>query len=273
MAPIKGGPADPEHIAAVAKAKSPNGGMLSDDTADWLAERVIAGDARALTNLGRGAQGAENIIKIQTLAAKKASERGMNASDVLAKVAEQSGLTAQQRTFGTQVAKMAVNATEAEGAIDMGREIAAKVPRTNWVPVNRAIQAFQSGTSDPKLAAFGAANLAIVNTYARAISPSGVPTVHDKEHAEKLLSTATGPDAYNAVLDTMKKEIAIAHAAPMKAKEEMERLRKSGTTGTHAPAAPTAAAPAAPPASPKKGDRVQFKQGWGVYDGTKWVPE
>ena len=49
------------------------------------------------------------------------------------------------------------------------------------------------------------------------------------------------------LLDTMKKEIAIAHAAPLKAKEEMERIRKSGAPG-HAPAAPAAATPA-PPAS------------------------
>jgi hypothetical protein len=190
----------------------------------------------------------------------------MSPGDILAKVAEQSGLTASQRTFGTNVARMAVNSTEAEGAIDLGRKASGDVPRTNWVPVNKAIQAYQSGTSDPKLAAFGAANLAIINTYSRAISPTGTPTVHDKEHAERLLSTATGPDAYNAVLDQMKKEIAIAHAAPTKAREEMERIRKGQHTAP-------ADAPAGPPANPKKGDRVQFKQGWGVWDGKEWKPE
>jgi hypothetical protein len=30
---------------------------------------------------------------------------------------------------------------------------------------------------------------------------------------------------------------------------------------------------AAPPAGPKPGDRQQFKQGWGVWNGTAWVPE
>lgn len=234
MAPVKGGPADPEQVAAVTKAKA-TGGTLPDDTADWLAERVIAGDARALTNLGRGAQGAENIIKVQSLAARKAAERGLNPNDILAKVAEQSGLTASQRTFGTQVAKMAINATEAQGAIDLGRAASKAVPRTGWVPINKLIQAYQAGTSDPKLIQFAAANLAIVNTYARAISPSGVPTVHDKEHAEKLLSTATGPEAYTALLDQLNKEIDIAHAAPSKAKEELERIRKGVA---HPPPAP-----------------------------------
>ena len=224
MAPIKGGPADPEVIKGLANAK--RGEAMDDNTADFLANRVLAGDTRALIGLGRGAQGAENIAKIQKLVAQKAQENGMDASDILAKAAEQSGLTAQQRTFGTQVARMAVNATEAQGAIDLGRAASANVPRTNWVPVNKAIQMYQAGTSDPNLAKFGAANLAIINTYARAISPTGVPTVHDKEHAEQLLSTATGPEAYNAVLDQMNEEIKIAHAAPRKAKKEMEDIRK-----------------------------------------------
>ena len=254
--PIKGGPADPEQIAAINKAKR-TGEALPEATADFLAERVIAGDARALIGLGRGAQGGENIAKIQSLVAKKANERNMNAQDLLAKVAEQSGLTAQQRTFGTQVARMAVNATEAQGAIELGREASAAVPRTSWVPVNKAIQAYQSNTSDPNLAKFGAANLAIVNTYARAISPTGVPTVHDKEHAEKLLSTATSHESYMGLLDQLNKEIEIAHAAPLKAKKEMEAIRKAPASdaphgGAQAPAPPAAAQPAAIPQRPSQ---------------------
>lgn len=244
MSPIKGGPQDPEHVAAVAKAKT-TGGTLPDETADWLAERIVAGDPRALTNLGRGAQGPDNIIKVQSLAAKKASERGMNANDILAKVAEQSGLTAQQRTFGTQVARMAVNSTEAEGAIHQGLEVSKQVPRTRFVPINRLLQMAESSISDPDLLEFRAANLAIINTYARAISPTGSPTVHDKEEAMKIVSEATSPEAYERVMNRMLKEIAIAHAAPTKAKEELERIRKSGSQPGGAPA-PAVAAPAAP---------------------------
>lgn len=224
MSPVKGGPADPEIIQSITKAKQ--GAAMPDETADFLAERVLNGDNKALVGLGRGAQGAENLTKIQTLVAKKAADRGMNPQDILEKVAEASGLNAQQRTFGTQTAKMAVNATEAQGAIDLGRKASEGVPRGNWVPVNRVIQAYQSGTSDPALAKFGAANLAIVNTYARAINPTGVPHAADKEHAMALLSTATGPEAYNALLDQLNAEINIAHSAAPKAKQELEDIRK-----------------------------------------------
>lgn len=38
-------------------------------------------------------------------------------------------------------------------------------------------------------------------------------------------------------------------------------------------AKPAAPAPATTPAGPKLGERQQFKQGWGVWNGTAWVPE
>lgn len=243
MSAVKGGPADPEIVSGLVKAKS--GAQIPDATADFLAERVINGDSKALVGLGRGAQGAENIVRIQSLVAQKAAERGMNASDILAKVAEQSGLTASQRTFGTQTAKMAINSTEAEGAIHQGLEVSQKVPRTKFVPINKLVQMAEANISDPDLLEFRAANLAIINTYARAISPTGVPTVNDKQEAMKNVSEATSPEAYERVMRRMLKEIEIAHAAPAQAKRELERIRKS-SAATVEPS-PVVTAPGARP--------------------------
>lgn len=231
------GSTDPAALEKMAAAKRVPGAVIDDDTASFVADQVLAGDSRALVGFGRGAQGAENLIKVRALVAQKAREQGLDPSDILNKIAIQSGNTATQRTFGTQTAKMAINATEAQGAIELGRAASNAVPRGNWVPVNKAIQAYQSGTSDPALAKFGAANLAIINTYARAISPTGVPTVNDKQHAEHLLSTATGQAAYNAVLDQMNEEIKIAHGAPAKAKQEIEDIRKGRTAKPDVPPA------------------------------------
>jgi len=199
---------------------------ISDDNADFLAERVLAGDKQALVGLGRGAQGANNLAKVQGLVAQKAQERGLSAKDILANSAEAQGLNAQQRTFGTQTARMSTSSVEAQGAIALGRQASALVPRGNWVPVNKAIQAFQANTSSPELGKFAAANLAIVNTYARAINPNGQPTVADKEHAREMLNTAMGPDQYNAVLDQMQQEIDMAHNSPSIAKRGLENIRK-----------------------------------------------
>jgi hypothetical protein len=130
-----------------------------------------------------------------------------------------------------------------QGNTLIGREASDAVPRTNWVPVNKAIQAYQSGTSDPDLKKFGASNLTIINTYARAINPNGVGTVADKEHAHEMLSTADGPEAYKAVLDQLDKEIEMAHNAPVKARAGFRSERAARTGGAKADAGAKPPAP------------------------------
>lgn len=245
---------------------------MDDPTAQFLADRVRAGDTRALVGLGRGAQGAQNLTKIQAIVARDAAAGkpvDPAAQQIMDNASEQTGYTSSQRTFGTQTAKMAVNTNEAAGAINLGRQASAAVPRTNWVPVNKAIQAYQSGTSDPTLARFGAANLAIINTYARAISPTGVPTVNDKQHAEHLLTTASGPDAYNAVLDQMEQEINIAHNAAPAAKKELQNLRKGAPTAIAAPVAAPAPVPASP-AQRQVGTTYMTPKGPAKWMGNGW---
>ena len=225
----------PHVVAAGAALVGPDGKVLykgqgaasmPDQTADFLAERILAGDTKAMTGLGRGAQGAENIAKVQGLVAQKAAERGLDAKDMLEASAEQAGLNAQQRTFGTQTARMASASVEAQGAIALGREASANVPRTEFVPANKAWQTYENAVSDPNLSKFAASNLTIANTMARAINPNGVPTVEDKKHLYESLSTTKGPEAYNATLDQFQAEIDLAHKSPQVAQAMLKNIRK-----------------------------------------------
>lgn len=189
---------------------------------DYVIDRAAAGDPKAFVGIGRGAQGANILGQIND----RARERGIDPSTFAKAAADYFGQTAEARTFGTQNARMATSSVEAQGAITLGRQASAAVPRGNWVPVNKAVNAYLAGTSDPALGKFGAANLAIINTYARAINPNGQPTVADKEHAREVLNTAMGQDQYNAVLDQMQQEIDMAHNSPVIAKRGLENIRK-----------------------------------------------
>jgi hypothetical protein len=253
--PISGGPTDPSYLqtAAAAKAKIPRiiapgeavvdmgtgaetyknaggGGSIPDETANFAAEQILLGAKGVKTGYGRGAQGPENIAKIDAAFARIAKERGISAADLVQRGIDLVGDTSRERTAATQEGRMSSAGIEAQGAIDLGREASDLVPRTSWVPVNKAIQAYQSNSSDPNLKRFGAANLTIINTYARAINPNGVGTVADKEHASEMLRTADGPEAYNAVLDQLTKEIEMAHKSPAKAREgfKAERATRTG---------------------------------------------
>lgn len=261
--PVTGGPTDPNYLqsAAAAKAKIPRivapgeaivdmgsgkesyknsggNGTLPDETADFAAEQILLGAKGVKTGYGRGAQGPENIAKIDAAVARKAKEQGLTAADLVQRGIDLVGDTSRERTAATQEGRMTAAGIEASGAIKLGLEASEKVPRTNWVPVNKAIQAYQAGTSDPYLKAFGAANLTIVNTYARAINPTGNGNVHDKvEAATKLLNEADGPEAYKAVAAQMQREIDLAHKSPAMARDSFRKERASRVGGAK-PAAP-----------------------------------
>lgn len=268
LRPIAGGPADPAYLRAkAANETDPNavkvlgkGGELykvgadgqpvivhknqdsadanlSDDTVKAMASQYLAGDKTVLQNLGRGAQGAANIVKIREEISRQAHDAGLSAKDIVTTFNEQAGALAGQRAVGTRAANISLAANEANSMIPIALDASAKVPRGDWMPWNRMVQAYQKGTSSPELASFVAATNSLVNAYVRAVSPTGVPTDSMREHAYEMLNSAQGPDAYKAVINTMKMEMQAALSAPEHVKEALRG--KSSTSESSAPAAPT----------------------------------
>ncbi len=166
---------------------------MPDETANFLADRVLAGDTKALIGLGRGAQGAENLAKIQGLVAQKAREQGIDPTDIQQRAADAMGLGAQARSLGTSAGRMAAAAYEAQGAIQLGLEASAAVPRTSFVPLNRAYQMVQANTGDPALKQFVAANNTIINTFARAISPTALRPSPTRNMLARCSARPTAP--------------------------------------------------------------------------------
>lgn len=123
--------------------------------------------------------------------------------------------------------------------IPLALEASKNVARAGFLPFGKAQIMFDDQTNDPALREFAAANNALVNTYARAISPAGVPTVHDKEHARQVLSTAHDQKSYEATVLQMKKEMDAALAAPGKVREKM-REGISGKTLASSTSSPVA---------------------------------
>jgi hypothetical protein len=121
---------------------------------------------------------------------------------------------------------------------------------------------FDTQTNDPALRQFAAANNALVNVYSRAISPSGTPTVADKEHAREMISTAMDDRSYQAVLDQMQKEITAARAAP-------KTVRKAFNDEVTGRGGHEAAPAARPPAKGQTMDGYRFKGG-NPADPTNW---
>jgi hypothetical protein len=238
-----------------AARKGPKADLMDDETAQLLADRVRAGDTRALIGLGRGAQGAENISKIQGIVARDAAS-GKPVSDaarsILSNAANHAGLLTAERTQAAIMAKLSVYGRAAFNATNIVESLSDKFGRTDFPPINKAIIAYKTKTGDPNVVALGQALTTLSNEYARAIG-GGHGTVHDKEVAEQRLSAAQSKDQLRAVVGVMRQEIELAEAALPSARQQIRDIynplaggpRTGGVSGH----SPSLGVPTPPPAA------------------------
>lgn len=223
---------------AVPRILAPHGGgaggatepTINDDTLTAMAEQYLAGDKSVFQNLGRGAQGAANVVALRQRVAEVAKEVGMTPDQIALAQAEFMGQGAAQRSLGTRTANFGLAEKEALEMADLVVNTSAVVARTNFMPVNKAIIAYNDQTGDPETRAFGAALNSFINAYARAVSPVGTPTVSDKDHARAMLSRADGHTALVAIMNQLKAEMKAAEKAPSAVRDQLRRQFNEGSS-------------------------------------------
>ena len=247
---------------------------LDDDTLTSMAEQYLAGDKSVFQNLGRGAQGAANVVALRQRVTQVAKEAGMTPDQIALVQNEFQGMGAAQRALGTRSANFGLAEKEAYAMADLVTEASSKVPRTQFMPINKAIIAYENNTGDPEARQFGAALNSFINAYARAVSPIGTPTVSDKDHARSMLSTADSHEALTAIMGQLKREMDAAGAAPGAVQKQMrERQSQSAARVTNRGGAarmPTFgseadAASAAKAGKIKPGDRITINGQTGTW--------
>lgn len=203
------------------------GGVLAPDTLEFVAKQYLKGDRQAVQGFARNATAR---IALQNAIVDEAKKQGMSPEATAAKMAEFAGTIAGSRTVGQRAANISLAATEAEEMIGIVKQTSDNFARTQFVPWNMALRAYESGTGTPEIAAFGAAVNALVNVYARAINPTGQPTVSDKQHARAVLNTVQSPEQVDAVLGIIGRELAIAKRAPGTVREATRQAITGETT-------------------------------------------
>lgn len=198
--------------------KDQKGGPISDEDAKAIAEYYVkTGDNSRLNGLGITSAARQAVQKQIREAMEKDK---VTPEEMGTRVAEFAGRKAGQRTLGTMEAKMGAAANEAEGAIKLTRGIIEKLPRTSFLPLNQLIQGYSNKTLNPDQAELYARAQAIVNTYSAVMARGANITTDASRHkAEALLNTATNPEVFNRVLDTLLNEIDMAKHSPAKMRE------------------------------------------------------
>jgi len=193
---------------------------LSPEDLDFMARQALAGDTSVFAGLGYGTTGAANRVALRSKMTQIAKENGMSGGDIAAVNARYFGTKAGERTLGTRSANIGMAVSEAKQLMPLALEASAKVDRTSFPSLNSILIAAAKGTGDPNVVKLGVATNSLINTYARAINPSGVPTVSDKEHARELLENAWSKGQYAAAVAQLKMEMDAAAKSPDVVREE-----------------------------------------------------
>lgn len=132
---------------------------------------------------------------------------------------------AASKALATQSAKILAAANEADSMINIVRTTAAKIDRTQYPSINAIENAVSKGTGGKDIVALNTAINALINSYARAINPTGVATVSDKNHAREIINSNYASGQLNAILDVMKEEMRIAKQSPGEASRQLKEER------------------------------------------------
>lgn len=231
-----------------------------DDVLTNLAKQALTGDQTVFYNVGRGAQGPNNLVRLRMKMTEIMKQQGISPEEISARNAEYFGIKAGERTLGTRGTNIELASQEFLNIVPIAKGASEKVSRSKLLPFGKIQVLFDENVNDPDLAEFAAANNGIINTYARAISPTGVPTVSDKMHARKIISEAKNKEAYDRAITTLEREIEAAKASP---KQVRENIRSEITSN-----APTSTKKETPK---NTGGKHYLNNREIVVKGNKWV--
>lgn len=231
------------------KKEGVSAARMAPEDFEFGAKQYLAGDKSVMTSLGYGKVGAENRAEMRRAIRIEATKAGLSPEDVATKMAEFGGLQAGERKLGERSANIGMAVTAAAKFAELALDASNKVPRSDILPFNRILLAGEKGTGDENVVKFGAANNSFINAYARAVSPTGVPTVSDKDHAREILETAYSQGQYKAAIAQLQKEMKAEQASPAAVKQDLRELasgknamgEKSAKSSVHTPSEITAA--------------------------------
>lgn len=202
---------------------------LDPATLQQMAQQAWAGDKSVFSGLGRGAGGARNIIALRKAVNDMGVATGKTGADLASMNAQFAGATRAAAAAGQRVGAAQVSVSELPRLTSLSSEAYGKLPRGQFVPFNSLQRMVSNNTSSPEQAAAYAADFAVINAYARALSPTGQPHEADKKRATEMLNGAYSQQGHEAVLNQINTE-----TQAIKAGAE-EALRGPGTAPTSTP--------------------------------------
>lgn len=156
------------------------------------------------------------------------------AADIADFAAQYGAGVREQGAIGQRTGQVEFSAGELDNAAVLSKDAYNKLPRGQFLTFNKLRQKVETETGSPEQAAAYAADNAVVNTYARMVSPTGSGTESDKSHAREMLNTAQSHEAHDAVVNQLMKEGEAAQAGAKQARGKAREHRVEPPAGAGA---------------------------------------
>ena len=223
----------PQAKAALTKMQGGGGGGAAARL-QGVPEEQISPQERALA-VGQWIQNPSSLRGLdktyQQNVIKWAAGMGITADDVASGQATRKFDIASASASGHRAGGMAAVEATMPGLIAEAQDASSKLPRGKFVPWNKLAQMGEAAMSDPDLKRLMVANQSIASEFQQVISRGG-SNVTALNEAMHLLQTAESPQAYQAALNQIQREVQINVRGAEKVRE--------GLAPKHGP---TAAAP------------------------------
>lgn len=195
---------------------------------DDMAEQYLAGDKSVFQNLGRGVQGAANIVALREKISSLMQEKGISAEDQAMRMAEFGGLAAAERKLGTTQATIAIGRAELEPLIPQALAASAALPRSEYPSANSVLQAYERGSGDPRVRRLAIALQAVKGAYTQVLTRGGQSTDAARATADELFATKDSEEVIKAAMEQVQREAAAVGQAPATVRKDLRNTFYGG---------------------------------------------
>jgi hypothetical protein len=255
------------------------GGSMDTEDIQSAGAQIAAGMpiTQVIPGLGKGAVKKREAARKEGIRQIMEETPGMTSTEAGIELAQRgidyaatkTGRMQQERTVGATSANISMASSEARKMVAIVKDVSAKMDLTEYPSINAVENAVSKGTGGTEIVRLNTALNSLVNTYARAINPKGVPTVEDKKEARIVINNAMSHGQILAVLDVMDQEMEASLASPAAARKILNRVKTLGGKEKGKPKesaeVPRGAAPAGAIEKLKKNPQLkeQFKAKYG----------
>lgn len=198
---------------------------ISDDTAKFAADQVLAGDKSALSNYGRGEKATANLALIHEKVQEMAKARGVTGADLAKINTEFAGFQSEQRIVGSRAGAVTFAAAEVDQLMPLAKKAVSQIDLSGFPDV-AALQNYARKHSGDQRYQFAYDTLQeLQNAYTSLLVRNGVRSDAAQKLSESVINLNMGKrniaGAFDAISQSKNAIMASAPAARKAILEDM----------------------------------------------------